>query len=354
MHVKVRIRRFGNVSTQRWRLPRRRIIGWLALTAVALSPTMASGAPEKDKQAMPGMSESQLFARVQEIPALLAANKLTVKRIPNPHWRRDACNACHAGAPVKGNAHLRDNDVNRSCNLCHEALSPHSYIHPVGMPVPKEMEPLMPKSFRDAHRRGGNKITCITCHDLPIQCLPERARERGLNPLYFRGGPYRARTELCFRCHDAKAYARLNPHDQLSDAGKVREASCLVCHDDVPDREKAKGIENVSFNVKGDLTVLCTGCHLTIPHPGGAMSFSHGKEGLNHLRVPSKFVQARLAQSRKRPETHLPLDPGNGKVFCGTCHNVHEKGLLEGAAGRGADSKQRLRQPDMCGLCHDK
>ncbi len=333
--------------------------GSIALAVAALawgaSGVHAEEPKPQAKTTMPPVSERKLLDEPQLIPGLLARRAIEPKQVPNPHWRADACRACHGtAAPTPKNLALRDRDVNRLCNTCHETISNHSYIHPVAVAVGKEMAARMPASFRDALRRDGGQMTCSTCHDIPMQCLPKRAREKGLNPLFFRGGPFRARTDLCFRCHDARAYERLNPHDQLTDSGELREASCRVCHDDVPDRQKAKGIANVTFNVKDDLNLLCTGCHLTEPHPGGAVTFSSSPEGLNHLRVPSPFVQARLQQVRKGREVHVPLDPNNGKVFCGTCHNVHEKGVLDGAAGRGADSKQRLRQPDMCGLCHEK
>ena len=51
----------------------------------------------------------------------------------------------------------------------------------------------------------------------------------------------------------------------------------------------------------------------------------------------------------------LPLEPGTGKVFCGTCHNPHEAGVVKNAAAtKGAGSKQRLRMVDICEQCHDK
>jgi nitrate/TMAO reductase-like tetraheme cytochrome c subunit len=57
----------------------------------------------------------------------------------------------------------------------------------------------------------------------------------------------------------------------------------------------------------------------------------------------------------RKNDVTLPLDPTNGKVFCGTCHNVHARGVLKtAAAARGADAKQRLRMPEICGNCHEK
>lgn len=109
----------------------------------------------------------------------------------------------------------------------------------------------------------------------------------------------------------------------------------------------------VDFAVAGDLTKLCTGCHVWVPHPGGAFAFS-SKEGPNHLVAPSAGVARRMQQAAQAQGITLPLDPNNGKVYCGTCHNVHAQGVLQGAAARGAESKNRLRAPQLCVTCHDK
>jgi hypothetical protein len=245
---------------------------------------------------------------------------------------------------------MRDADVNRLCNTCHGAITDHSYIHPTGMPVPKDMQKRLPKPFAVAVDRARGTISCITCHDVPMTCLPERSGERGLNPRFFREGPYRDRSTLCYRCHDPAQYARLNPHEQTGPDGKLRESTCLVCHDTRPD---TAGQRKVDFTVKGDLNRLCTGCHPWKPHPGG-FSFKTGALP-DHLRVPSSQVRERMQTMARKNSVTLPLDPGTGKVFCGTCHNAHARGVLKVAASaKGADAQQRLRMPEMCGNCHDK
>jgi hypothetical protein len=186
-----------------------------------------------------------------------------------------------------------------------------------------------------------------------MTCLPERAGERGLNPRFFREGPYRDRSALCYRCHDPAQYARLNPHDQVSPDGQLRESTCLVCHDNLPDTKIARGTRNLDFTVKGDLAALCTGCHPVKPHPGG-FSFTSRAEP-DHLRVPSARVRQRLERMQQENAVALPLDPNTGKVYCATCHNSHARGVLRTvAAAKGAEEKNRLRMPEMCGNCHDK
>ena len=325
--------------------------GLLAVVLVAAAATPPE--QQKKKSAMPKVSEQQLLNTPQMIPKRVSDGELALAQVPNPHWRRDACQACHRGTPARANPGLRDADVNRLCNTCHAALTDHSYIHPTGMPLPKEMQARLTKPFRDAVARARGTISCITCHDLPMTCLPERASERGLNPRFFREGPYKDRSALCYRCHNPEQYARLNPHDQVEPGGKLREPTCMVCHDSLPDSTTARSIRDVDFTVQGDLSRQCTGCHAVKPHPGG-FSFTGGGQP-DHLRVPSAQVLTRLQAMERKNNIALPLDPNTGKVFCGTCHNPHARGVVRvAAAARGAEEENRLRMPEMCGNCHDK
>jgi hypothetical protein len=350
MYIKDQNRCFGNVVARRGR--RHGLDIWrLALILAIAAPPIASGAQDKNNEAVPAMSEQQLFARVQDIPGQLAKGQLSTNQIPNPHWRQDTCNACHTGQPARGNTRLREKDINRGCNYCHDAVSPHSYIHPVDMSLTQDMSRRMPKSYRDTIRLSDGKLSCATCHDLPAQCLPQRAAERQRNPLFLRDGPFHDRTQLCYRCHDEQAYARINPHKQVDEHGQRLDATCLICHRQVPEAGKP---ESVDFSTDGDLKDLCTGCHRWIPHPGGTFIFWGRTEPPNHLVTPSAVTANRMRQQGRARDMTLPLDPNTGKVYCGTCHNVHAPGVLSGAAARGAGAKQRLRSPEMCKVCHEK
>jgi predicted CXXCH cytochrome family protein len=192
------------------------------------------------------------LTRADEIPRLLRRHKIDADQIPNPHWREDACRACHRGKPGRTGAKLRTTDINALCNSCHDTVSVHNYIHAVGMEPSAEKRERMPETFRQAVKRGRGIVTCITCHDLPMQCLKDRFDEKTDNPLFFRGGPYQERTDLCFNCHNPTHYERLNPHDQISDEGELNTERCLVCHSVTPNRRNAKSIDDVSFNVSDD------------------------------------------------------------------------------------------------------
>ncbi|MEW5944391.1 MAG: cytochrome c3 family protein [Pseudomonadota bacterium] len=308
-----------------------------------------------------GWDEKKLFSQSEDIPRLLAEKKIEPQQIPNPHWREDSCAACHRGAAVEGNAPLRSKDINQLCNNCHETISAGNYIHAVGMVPSTEKRNRMPEPFQQAVKRGGGVITCIACHDLPMQCLKKRFGERDLNPLFFRGGPFKARTDLCFNCHNPTHYERLNPHDQITDEGELDQRRCLVCHSMAPNRREVKSIDDVQFNVADDLATLCTGCHPWRPHPGGGWaSYAKGSDasGPNHLVVPPDAILKRIKETEKQRDVIVPLEPKTGRIFCATCHNPHERGVQRyDKADRGADGPKRLRRTGgmpICLNCHDK
>jgi predicted CXXCH cytochrome family protein len=321
----------------------------------------AIAAPAEDAKAKGALDENQLLERVDEIPQLLRQHKIDAGQIPAPHWRADGCRACHRGTPQASDAKLRATDINGLCNKCHDTVSVHNYIHAVGMDPSAEKRERMPEMFLQAVGRGGGVVTCIVCHDLPMQCLKERAEEKTNNPRFFRGGPYEARTDLCFNCHNPTHYERLNPHDQISDEGELNTQRCLVCHSVTPNRRGAKSIDDVSFNVSDDLTKLCTGCHPWKAHPGGAWAQyakNSNKDGPNHLVKPPEAILQRLKESETKKDIVLPLEPSSGRIFCATCHNPHERGVQHYArADRGADGYKRLRKTGegpFCENCHDK
>jgi len=296
-----------------------------------------------------------LFSQTEEIPGMLSAGKMTAEQIPNPHWREDACLSCHRTPPSSRDTALRGKDINGLCQSCHDTILANTYHHAVGMEPSAEKRNRMPESFRQAVKRGGGVITCISCHDLLMQCKKERFVEKIENRLFFRNGPSIKRTDICFNCHNPKNYERLNPHDQISDEGELNQTVCLVCHSVAPNRRQVKSIDDVTFAVTDDLTQLCSGCHKWRPHP--AMPFGMNSAGLNHLVKPSPEVFMQMKATEKSDSLILPLEPASGRIVCATCHNPHERGVQrDPRADVGADGVNRLRrQPGkvMCMSCHN-
>ncbi len=292
--------------------------------------------------------------------------KVEAKEIPNPHWKEGMCGECHEGTPEKGKplTFRYGGDFITLCNRCHGLISSHEYIHATGMVPSEEKLRHMPEDFKEAlHKDREGRLTCIVCHNLVYQCLKEEFWREKANPLFLRDGPYAYRATICYKCHEAKKYARLNPHDQINDEGEILTSRCSVCHIGTPDVKKVRSIKEVRFKVEKDLSRLCRSCHNDIPrHPGVFIGLViPGKKlepSFTHLRVPPEKVLKRLEKMTAEKGIIMPLEPGTGKIFCSTCHNPHERGIQRlTRADRGADNEQRLRtmrKSDLCLMCHAK
>ncbi|MBE9537056.1 MAG: hypothetical protein IMF07_07715 [Proteobacteria bacterium] len=268
-----------------------------------------------------------------------------VKRI-NPHWREGYCFACHKTSPKRSAKSFKyQGDLVKVCNNCHGTISIDSYIHAVGMTPSDTVRARMPMDF---NLSDDGKISCTTCHNLSYQCLKKERHRKRQDKLFFRGGPYANRTDLCYKCHIKEQYETLNPHDQISDEGELNDGICLYCHEEEPDPQKDKGITQVKF-VMEELKDLCLRCHRERAHPGGKWI------NFDHLVTPPKKIMFFMRHTEKMKNVALPLEPGTNKIFCCTCHNPHEKGVLRGGYDKGADSDRRLRLGagfEICDACH--
>ncbi len=202
------------------------------------------------------------------------------------------------------------------------ALELSSRHHPVGVTLPRDMEP--PETMKPDEQ---GRLQCATCHG--IENLEDRERReveeiRRRRPGDFlRGGPWKKLDDFCFQCHDEKPYQRLNIHVQLDDQGKPREETCEYCHREVPDREHPP--ERKEWKLRLPVGRICLGCHLRTPH----------LNALEHNRKPGEKMLERIRKGEQAGEWLLPLDDQE-QVTCVTCHSPHEKGVIdEGlAAGR--------------------
>jgi predicted CXXCH cytochrome family protein len=296
-----------------------------------------------------------------------AAEQRQVNKLPepvieaNPHWRDDACNACHIGNADTKQPQLKDKNINQLCLRCHDPISNHSYIHPVDVKPDAKMISRMPADYKDSLDDSNGKISCSTCHDIPIQCLAKRRSEKSQNPSFFRGGPYRERSEQCYFCHDARQYERLNPHEQLTKGGQLREATCRICHtENMQTLQAIHGIENLKFNNNTqDISAICTRCHVWKPHPGGSFTFNREKTPPNHLVKPNTAMLQYMQNKFKHTNLTPLLEPVSAKVTCATCHDPHEQGVIKDREV-GIDEKtgkplsKFLRTKEICLNCHDK
>ena len=144
---------------------------WGGIPLLLLSGIL-NAAPASAGKASGEWTEKQLFEQSDEIPRLLAQRKITAEQIPDPHWREDSCRACHREIPKGNDPKLRGKNIIGLCNNCHDTISVNAYIHAVGMTPSEEKRNRMPAQFSQAIQRGGGVVTCITCHDLPMQKRP--------------------------------------------------------------------------------------------------------------------------------------------------------------------------------------
>ncbi len=335
-----------------------RLLSFLWLFVCLTQTAMATSTDNKGtaKQSSSEQKAAISLQQVETIPCLLQSGKLQLNDIPDPHWRKDGCIACHTSATSPGKNNLRHKDVEKTCYNCHSPAFDHRYIHPADVRPDKKMLSGMDKTMRQQLKKSKNTISCTTCHDLTLQCKSDTKNHKLTNPKFFRNGPFASRSQLCFLCHDKDQYQRLNPHDQIDKQGKLRPEKCRVCHADPVERlAHITDTDQLVFNARESLSTMCWGCHPWTPHPGGQFTFFRNQAGPQHLVKPPEKIKRRLDKMSEQNMVAFPLEPGSGKVFCGTCHNVHQKGVIKNPEkAKGAGSKKRLRAEDICEYCHLK
>ena len=256
----------------------------------------------------------------------------------NPHFTGKYCEECHTRTPVKDqDTYLRfEGDFNKLCS-CHN-YGTGIYTHPIGIKPSEEKKARIPTDFP----MENGIVLCSTCHDIYLQC--QRSQFISLNKKFLRGGPYKKRTDICFRCHDKDKYKKLDPHTQLNATGDIIEEVCLYCHVEKPD-EKTATYETITL--VGDIKMICLRCHNIVKrHPSGK----------DHLKVPDDKMLDKMKTTEIIYSTIFPLD-NEKRVTCITCHNPHERGVIpkenESAKGSSEKFKQRLSTL-ICTACHDQ
>ena len=318
---------------------------YLSVLAVLLPALVYAETPESGNY-------QRLIKQAETIPDMIKDKVLAKSQIPNPHWRKDACQACHASNPDGGMSPLKA-QTDRTCYFCHREED-HAITHPVNLAPGKKMLAGMSKEFRDNLSKD-NKTNCITCHDVLMSCIKPTAVMRLRNKSFVRGGYYNTRSGACYQCHDKAAYKKLNPHDQISDQGVLNKEKCLVCHRGVPQQGVSGSAAKVSMQTDSNWSEICLNCHKWTPHPGGNMAMFSGGKPPNHLVVPDDRIRNRLEAMMQKNNIDMPLEPGSGKIFCATCHNPHERGVIKKVSlAKGADEENRLRSKRLCINCHDK
>lgn len=229
----------------------------------------------------------------------------------DPHWRANACQACHRSSPQGDELHLRGDDNSR-CTVCHTRGRASREPHPVGGSAGDRV--VIPAGFPlDVE----DKITCRTCHDHTPACQ-RRDRKDATNLLRPAPAPVTGEPELlsfCYSCHLREDIEGYNPHERQLHNGEIEPRRCLFCHSRVLDPREE--LENREYHLRKEMSVICIGCHLLTPHAGAA----------EHLERPSDKTLAAMQEAQRELGVVFPLDE-KGRVACATCHNPHESAIF--------------------------
>lgn len=216
--------------------------------------------------------------------------------IVNPHYPKKKCGVCHVKIPKSREDALSSlkMDVDSLCLYCHTHKGIPKPIHISGV-YPDTIN--IPQEFPLYNKR----ITCITCHN-EIHGDPPQMR--------LRGGPYNDRNDMCFKCHHNASLLKVQPHKQITEEGKVDSSKCRFCH--------LKFEKGKKPGMRLNAGLRCLLCHYDRYHPAG----------YNHITLPDSEMVKRIKEFEKKYNVILPLNP-EGMIVCYTCHNPHEKGVLE-------------------------
>jgi predicted CXXCH cytochrome family protein len=248
--------------------------------------------------------------------------------------KHPTCEMCHVTAeiPVGTSLFPEGTDPASICLRCHDYRENH---HPVDFVPAASHFTSVAKTFP----LYDNKIRCLTCHD------PHAGPKLSEAPNFLRGGPYRDRREICFKCHQKDAYAEISPHVMKDEEGIIQlngKPICLVCHTVTPDPAVDRTTD-VKF--RADVAFLCWRCHP--PMPGEFFTY-------HFLVKPSRRTLSVMKKSEQTMNVIFPLVP-RGRITCSTCHNPHQKEVLvHEPAKTGAESRYKLRveSPAACVACH--
>lgn len=324
--------------------------------------SLASGTSLAGSDAVDAESGNKRVAMSKSQESAVPADALVNEKDRNPHWDKSQCEVCHkTGSQDNGAPELRYKEERQLCIRCHENDIVHKYIHPDGLKITKNFEKQIKTSWKAGIRLDNRgKLTCMTCHDLTIQCLKVDSYTKKLNSKFLREGPYSHRYDICYKCHNSEKYQRMNSHAQIAKDGKVQVDKCKLCHDIQPGIRIKAGMKREADKfpiikpLNNDRLLLCIRCHKKIDHPSGAFTVKSINEYRHFITITSEKKRT-LEKTTLETGVVLPLEPGTNRVYCATCHEPHQPGLFSGDdVELFSKTKKRLRTPDICTHCHDK
>lgn len=282
----------------------------------------------------------------------------------NPHWKLDACNACHEMSSGKATP-IALEKIDTLCLSCHDGKKAAAEVHPIR----RKFKPAEKLIRPDNWPAIDDQIGCITCHDSQFACDPKTNAPAG-NHLFLRGrGDAAARQQsFCQNCHQEESYRKINPHLMVASDDQIIEDRCGVCHAKTPDRKTVH--RSSDPGLKGEQAAICRDCHgrhkdpITQEHIGRKVkaeqrSYMAAKDVLGLSSNPSKELIQQFGAAGVAPKLVVPAK--DGSILCSTCHNPHQRGVFseESDLAYGTmrfDRRDRLvspvREPVWCRHCH--
>ncbi len=245
---------------------------------------------------------------------LLSCAAIVIAKSGERHiFQQTECGYCHIDE--KNDPLNLNSDVTGGCQMCHteyaKTLSHPTSFYPT-IPIPDDM-PLTE-----------GRLTCTTCHYVH----PDD------NALLMKGHNFLRRQTrgmiFCSACHEISEKRHIvfeNVH-----AGQYEET------------DRSTRIDRMSLEC-----ITCHDRHIEEPRTSlGAGNWKHFKKEFNHaIGIPYDNLM-RKNRSRVRPAAMLKKEITlyDGKIGCGTCHNVYSK--------ERAMLIMDNRNSSLCFECHDK
>jgi predicted CXXCH cytochrome family protein len=251
---------------------------------------------------------------------LLGLTAVIAYTIPgeNPHDFSNAeCPKCHVDASE--NPKVLVTSVTQLCLPCHKKKVRRS-------PHPVDVRPELVRVPADLPLSNG-KITCNTCHNVHDK---ERTSVFGGKSYFLRRAA--AGREFCVACHEVGSgksrYMEVVAAAHIGNRYKVTEASALL----------------------DPMSLDCIGCH--DGSLGKVAEYRIGQGVWDHNQgshpVGVDYREGRMKRGQLRPLSSVSrkLRLFNGKIGCGTCHDLYSRNPAMLAM-----SNEGSR---MCLSCHDK
>ncbi len=247
---------------------------------------------------------------------IIAAVIVAYTVMDNPHdFSQSQCPECHVD--VVNSPKRMTQPITALCFGCHNKMSKESShevdIAPRTLKVPADL-PLT---------RG--MLTCNTCHNIH----ESRFTAYGTKRYFLR----RSTTgfEFCLACHDAKIKGS---HVEVIAAAHAASRYEVI--------NRAEPLDSLSM--------FCIGCHDGSIGRSADFSFGSGiwRHNMGSHPIGVSYQKSRMRAGGLRPIARLnkKLQLFDGKVGCGTCHDMYSKVPMKLAVSN--------KNSELCLACHDK